>query len=121
MNERSCFRVNRTFSDSFLIQVGLHQDLTLSPFLFIIALEVRSREIRSGYPEELLYADDLALVSETPEDLERRLEAWKGALESKGLRVNVKKTKIVINSENPGKVKIESRKEYRQEFHPQSV
>ena len=49
----------------------------------------------------------MALIRETLEDLEGRLEPWKGALESKGLRVNVKKTKILISSENAGKVKIE--------------
>ena len=49
-NFRSCCRVNRTFSDSFLIQVGLHQDLLLGSLSFIIVLEVLSREIRSLYP-----------------------------------------------------------------------
>ena len=44
---------------------------------FIIVLEALSREIRSGCPEELLYADDLAFVSETLEGLKGRLEAWK--------------------------------------------
>ena len=33
------------------------------------------REIRSGCPEELLYADDLTLASETLEGLKGR--AWK--------------------------------------------
>ena len=45
----------------------------------------------------MFYADDLALVSETSEDLKGRFEAWKGALESKGLRVNVKKAKMMIS------------------------
>ena len=98
-----------TFSDSFLIQVGLHQDLVPGSFSFMIVLEVLSRKIRSGYPKKLLYAVDLALVSETLEDLEGRLEAWKGALESEWLRVNVKKAKIMINSESARKVKIESK------------
>ena len=44
---------------------------------FIIVLEALSREIRSGCPEELLYADDLAFVSETLEGLKGRLEVRK--------------------------------------------
>ena len=44
----------------------------------------------------MFYADELALVSETLRGLKVRLEAWKGALESKGLRVNVKKTKMIL-------------------------
>ena len=90
-------RVNGTCCDHFLIQVRLHQGSVLSPLfgsvlspLFIKVLEVQSREIKSGCPEELLYADDLALVSGLLEGLKGRLEAWKGALEPKGLRVNVK-------------------------------
>ena len=63
----------------------------LSPLLFTILLEVLSRP---GFPEQLPYADDLALVSETLEDLKGRLEVWKGALGSKGSRVNIKKTKM---------------------------
>ena len=58
---RSHFIVNGTFSDNFLVQLGFHQGSVLSP-LFIIMLEVLSREIRSGCQKELLYADDLALV-----------------------------------------------------------
>lgn len=33
-----------------------------------------------------------------------RLEAWKGILESKGLRVNVKKTRVMITSKNNEKL-----------------
>ena len=39
----------------------------LSPLLFTILLEALSRP---GFPEQLPYADDLALVSETLEGLE---------------------------------------------------
>ena len=42
--------------------------------------EALSAEIRSGSPEEQLYTDNLALVSETLEHLKGRLEAWKGPL-----------------------------------------
>ena len=55
----------------------------LSPLLFIIVLEAVSREIRSGCPEELFYADHLVLISETFEGLKGKLEAWKGVLISK--------------------------------------
>ena len=56
-------------------------------------MEPLSRTIGSGYPEELLYADDLELDSAKHEGLKGRLVAWKGTLETKGWRVNVKKTK----------------------------
>ena len=47
-------------------------------------LETLSREIRSQCQEELIYSDDLTLVSETLEGLKGRLESWKEALVSKG-------------------------------------
>ena len=50
----------------------------------------------------------MELVSQTHGGLKRRLEAWKGALTLKGLRVNVKKTKIMV-SENAGKNTIEGK------------
>ena len=84
-NTKSQVRINSTFSDDFLVKVGLHQGSVLSPLLFIIVLEALSREIRSGCSEELLYADDLALVSETLAGLIEKLESWKSAMESKGL------------------------------------
>ena len=46
----------------------------------------------------------MALVGKTLEGLKDRLKAWKGALESKGSRINVKKTKKMISSENGQKV-----------------
>ena len=61
-NGGSRVRVNGTFSDDFLVQVGLHQGSLLSFLVFIILLEKLSREIKSGYPEELLNVDDLGLV-----------------------------------------------------------
>ena len=108
-NTKSQVRINSTFSDEFLVKVGLHQGSVLSPLLFIIVLEALSREIRSGCPEELLYADDLALVSETLAELIEKLESWKSAMESKGLRVNLKKTKVMISGSEVGKNRDEGR------------
>ena len=53
--------VVRTEGDSkaFNMKVGLHQGSVLSPLLFVIAMEMISREIRAGLPLELWYADDL--------------------------------------------------------------
>ena len=63
-NARSRVRVSGSFSDDFLVQVGLHQGSVLIHVLFIIMLKALSREVRSGCPKELFYAGGLALVSE---------------------------------------------------------
>ena len=94
---RSKVRVNGSYSDSLDVKVGVHQGSVLSPLLFVIVLEAISCEFRIGCPWELLYADDLVAMSENLEDLKDSLATWKEKLESKGLRVNMGKTKIMIS------------------------
>ena len=55
--------VVRTTGDSkaFNVKVGLHQGSVWSPLLFVIVMEIISRELRAGLSLELLYADDLIL------------------------------------------------------------
>ena len=104
-NPKSRVRVGTSFSDVFDVKVGVHQGSVLSPLLFIIVLEALSREFRTGCPWELLYADDLAIVSETMEGLLVKLRVWKDAMEAKGLRVNMSKTKIMYSGRNMNSLK----------------
>ena len=59
-----------------------------SILLFLIMQKVLSTEIRPVCPEELLYAHDLVLVSDSLESLKERLEAKKRVLDSKGFSIN---------------------------------
>ena len=43
----------------------------------------------------LMYADDLVLICETKEEARQRFLTWRNALESKGLKVNISKTKVM--------------------------
>ena len=45
----------------------------------------------------MLYADDLVLMSETIEGLRNKFLKWKEAFESKGLKVNLRKTKVMVS------------------------
>jgi hypothetical protein len=60
-------------------------------------LEAMSREFRTGVPWELLYADDLAMMADSLEECVTKLETWKDCMETKGLRVNMKKTKLMVS------------------------
>jgi len=80
-------------SKGFEVKVGMHQGSALSPLLSVIVMEAISREFRVALPWELLYADDLAVIAETEEELIKRLNEWKDNAESKGMRVSVNKTK----------------------------
>jgi len=86
-------------SKGFEVKVGMHQGSALSPLLFLIVMEAISREFRVALPWELLFADDLAVIAETEEELIKRLNEWKDNAESKGMRVNMNKTKVMISGE----------------------
>ena len=94
-NVRSRVRVNGQYSEEFGVGVGVHQGSVLSPLLFILVLEALSCEFRTGVPWELLYADDLAVIADTLEECVSKLKAWKEGMVNKGMKVNMKKTKLV--------------------------
>ena len=50
-------RVDDGYSEEFGVRVGVHQDCPCR-LLFIIVLEAIPRELCTGRPWELLYADD---------------------------------------------------------------
>ena len=93
---KSHVRVNGQYSKEFRVGVGVHQGSVLSPWLFILVLEALSRQFRTCVPWELLYADDLAVMADSLEECIARLKVWKEGIESKGLRVNIKKTKHMV-------------------------
>ena len=68
-NARSHVRINKSYSDVFNVQISVHQGSVLNPLLFIIVLEALSREFRTDCPWELLYADDLVIISDTMDEL----------------------------------------------------
>ena len=53
--------------------------------------------MRNGLMSEMLHADDFVLTSETREGLRERFWKWKEVFESKGLKVNLVKTKVVVS------------------------
>ena len=63
----------------------------MSPLLFVIVMEMISRELRAGLPLELLYADDWILMAESKESLHDKIVKWKAGLEAKGLKMNTGK------------------------------
>ena len=95
-------RVNGQLSEEFGVGVGVHQGSVLSPLLFILVLEALSCEFRTGVPWELLYADDLAIIADTLGEFVSKLKSWKEGIENKGLRVNMKKTKLMVTGPGNG-------------------
>ena len=77
-------RMGSAYSEEFKVKVGVHQGPVLSPLLFAIVVDVVTKNARRGVVNELLYADDLVLMSKSVEDLKERFWNWKDALESTG-------------------------------------
>ena len=80
-------------SSLFSVKVGAHQGPALSPILFIMVMDVLTVDVRDGSLMELLYADDLVLCGKSLNEVMNKYGRWKDAVEGKGLRVNVDKTK----------------------------
>ena len=85
-------------SKSVSVKVGVHQGSVLSPLLFIMVMEAIMKYTRKGLPWELLYTDDLMLITESQKELIDRLRNWKQCLEKKDLKVNVAKTNVLIST-----------------------
>ena len=98
--------------ESFKVKVGLHQGSALSPFLFAVIMDRLTDEVRKEPPWTMLFADDIVICEETREEVERKLECWRYALERRGMKVSKSKTEyLCINGGNDDKtVKMEDTK-----------
>ena len=90
-------RVGLELSEEFEVKVGLHQGSVLSPLVFAIMVDGVTESVRNGLISEMLYADDLVLMSETMEGLREKFWKWKETFKSKGLKENLGKTKVVVS------------------------
>ena len=64
--------VGSAYSEKFEVKVGVHQGSVLSPLFFAIVVDVITANARRRVINELLYADDLILMSKIMEDLKER-------------------------------------------------
>ena len=76
--------------------MGINQGSVLSPFLFAVVVDVVPDFTREGDLSELLYADDLVMMSETIVGLWDMFSKWKEVFECKALKVNLDKTKGMV-------------------------
>ncbi|XP_037773627.1 uncharacterized protein LOC119569633 [Penaeus monodon] len=83
-NVTTKLRCTLGMTDGVEVKVGLHQGSALSPKLFNVIMDVMTEEVREEPPLCILYADDIVLVAETKQELQRKMEGWRTALESRG-------------------------------------
>ena len=72
----------------FPVTVGLPEGSALSPYLFNLVMDVIVRDVLEKAPWTMLFAHDTVLVAETREEVEEKLNRWRDALESRGLKIS---------------------------------
>jgi hypothetical protein len=94
-------------SARFSCGIGVKQGCPLSPLLFglyLDGLEKHLDALDGDSPPQLadivvkllLYVDDLALMSETPQGLQKQIDALSEFCVERQLVINVRKTKVVV-------------------------
>jgi hypothetical protein len=98
--------IGKHLSDNFPIQNGLKQGDALSPLLFNFALEYAIRKVQenqvglklNGTHQLLAYADDVILLGDNMDTINKSTETLIDASKEVGLEINVEKTKYVAIS-----------------------
>ena len=103
----SIVRFGNNYSEEINCPFGVKQGCLLSPLLFSILINKVAKKVaekgRAGYQFitggkeifSLLFADDIVLISLTPNGLQNQLNNLKSASEELGLEINLEKTKTL--------------------------
>ncbi|KAI5734784.1 hypothetical protein M8J77_010417 [Diaphorina citri] len=130
-NTRSRVKTENSLTDEFEVQSGVRQGCIIAPMLFILYMHVIISNMKNKFQrgvniqyrndsnmfsrrglkaktkvklttlQELMFADDCALIAETPEDLQQLINAFSEASSELGLHVNIPKTQCMfVNCED---------------------
>ena len=106
-------------SEELRVDVGLRQGSALSPVLFIAVVEVISRKTSTrDILRKLIYADDLAVVVDSEEDLQERWVEWKEIFGKHGLRVSLENMDVlwVVQQKKHLDIRLDGKKLNQREF-----
>jgi hypothetical protein len=106
MKHNSKVRIGKHLSDSFPIQNGPKQEDALLPLLFNVALEYAIRKVQenqmglkfNGTHKLLAFADDVNLLGDNIDIINKNTETLIDASKEVGLEVKVEKTKYMLVS-----------------------
>ena len=105
---KSCVQVGDRLSDDFICTVGTRQGCILSPILFVLYLneliDMFQQDNCQGvyvnnvncYGNMLLYADDLVILGDPVNRVEKFLRTLENFCRIWGLSVNMKRTKAIV-------------------------
>ena len=73
------------------------ENASLFAMVFAMVIDEVTENARKGWMKQILYADDLVLMGENTEELRENFDEWREAFESKTMRVNLGKTKLMVS------------------------
>ena len=107
-NNRCTVRTEEGLSDWFQVETGVKQGCIMSPLLFGIAVDFIMRKCTKEQTgilwtdgkqlEDLDFADDIALLSDTSEKMQKKTTKLAEIAEKVGLQISHEKTKVMKNA-----------------------
>ena len=106
-NDTSCVKIGDNITQTFITNQGVEQGCILSPILINIFLSDIQTTLEKNNCEHLelsennplgclIWADDLLLLSKCKAGLQNMLSELKHYTETNGMKLNLKKTKVMI-------------------------
>ena len=90
-------RLRSELFEKSLVQVDVNQGSVLSPLLLAIAVDVKTEYAKKRLMNKMLHANDMVLINNIIEHLRKKFSKWKKTFESKGLNINLTKTKVIVS------------------------
>jgi Reverse transcriptase (RNA-dependent DNA polymerase) len=63
-NIMTCVKACDSESNAFSIKIGLHQGLTLSPYIFTLVMDEITKDVQGDISWCMLFTDDAVLIDE---------------------------------------------------------
>jgi len=112
VHQRAVVRVMQEYSEESDMGRGVRQGCCLSPLLFTIYSEAMMLEAMDGIDEgvkvggklvrDVRFADDQGMVAGTEDGLQKIMDNLNATAEGYGMKINIKKTKVMRVAKKPG-------------------
>ena len=116
LNQKAIVRIQQEYSDEGEIGRGVRQGCSLSPLLFNIYAEAMMVEAMEGIEEgikvggklikDVRFADDQGMIAKSEAGLQKIMDGLNSTSLEYGMKINIKKTKVMKVSKVGGEVNI---------------
>ena len=116
LNQKAVVKIQQEFSDEGEIGRWVRQGCSLSPLLFNIYAEAMMVEAMEGIEEgikiggklikDVRFADDQGMIAKSEKGLQKIMDGLNSTSTSYGMKINIKKTKVMKVSKVKGEVNI---------------